>query len=134
MNKCYGELLFIATYIIIILLLVISVVYQLKYGKVYQCLVEFAICFGIDQVKSIPCQALIYWIVIRRFGTLPVSLEFQDKWDDETINAGGIELGIFALCRKKAQDFIEHKTIADMILGMTIFLCVEIFSELAFDQ
>ena len=62
---------------------------------------EFAICLGIDQVKAIPCQAIIYWVVVRRFGTLAVTPEFQDKWDDETINAGGIDLGLVALCRKK---------------------------------
>jgi hypothetical protein len=67
---------------------------------------------------------LIYWIVVRRLGTLPVSPDFKDKWDDEIINAGGVELGIIAMCRKKVQDFIEHKIISDFILGMTIFLCV----------
>jgi TRAP-type C4-dicarboxylate transport system permease small subunit len=38
------------------------------------------------------------------------------------------------LCSKKVKDFIEHKVIADLILGMTIFLCVQIFAELAFDS
>ena len=134
MNKCYGELMFILIYVGVIILLVIAIVYQIKYGKIKQCLVEFAICIAIDQAKSIPCQALIYWTVVRRLGTLPVSPEFQDKWDDEVINAGGIELGIVALGRKKVQDFIEHKVIADLILGTTIFLCVQIFAELAFDD
>lgn len=134
MNKCYGELLFISIYVGIILLLVVAVVYQIKFGKIKQCLIEFAICLAIDQGKTIPCQALIYWVVIRRFGTLAVTPDFQDKWDDETINAGGQELGLFFLCRKKVQDFIERKDIADLILGMTIFLCIQIFAELAFDE
>lgn len=48
MNKCYGELMFILIYVGVILLLVIAIVYQLKYGKIKQCLVEFAICIAID--------------------------------------------------------------------------------------
>jgi hypothetical protein len=76
MNKCYGELMFILIYVGVIILLVIAIVYQIKYGKIKQCLVEFAICIAIDQAKSIPCQALIYWTVVRRLGTLPVSPEF----------------------------------------------------------
>lgn len=46
-------------------------------------MVEFAICIAIDQAKAIPSQALIYWVVIRRFGTFKVSPEFNDSWDDE---------------------------------------------------
>jgi hypothetical protein len=101
MNKCCGELIFIFTYVTILILLVVAVVFQLQYGKIYQCLVEFAICIAIDMAKSIPCQALIYWVIVRRLGTLPVSPEFQDKWDDDIINAGGVEPGIIAFCRKK---------------------------------
>lgn len=81
-----------------------------------------------------PCQLLIYWVVIRRFGTLPISIEFQQKWDDDVIFAGGIELSLFSLLRKKMTDFLEMKTISQLILGMTIFLCVVIFSELALDS
>jgi len=101
---------------------------------VESCLVEFAICFAFDQVKSVPCQLLIYWVVIRRLGTLPVPIEFHQKWDDDIIFAGGIELSLFSLLRKKMTDFLEMKTISQLILGMTIFLCVVIFSELALDS
>jgi len=73
-------------------------------------------------------------VVIRRFGTLPISIEFQQKWDDDVIFAGGIELSLFSLLRKKMTDFLEMKTISQLILGMTIFLCVVIFSELALDS
>jgi hypothetical protein len=39
-----------------------------------------------------------------------------------------------SLIRKKVADFLEHKFIANLILGMTIFLCIVIFSELALDS
>lgn len=41
---------------------------------------------------------------------------------------------MFALIRSKISDFVENKRIANLILGMTIFLCIEIFAELAFDS
>jgi len=70
-------------------------------------------------------------IVIRRCGKLSISPDFQGKWDDDVIFAGGIELSLFALIRRKIAEFLEHPYISKMILGMTIFLCVVIFSELA---
>jgi len=97
-------------------------------------LIEFAICVFFDQIKSVPCQAIVYWVIVRRFGTLPVSMEFVNKWDDDIIFAGGVELSLFALLRKKMTDFLEMKFISQLILGMTIFLCVCIFSELAMDS
>ena len=44
---------------------------------------------------------------------------------------GGADLSLFMLTRKKVTEFLEHIYISRMILGMTIFLCVVIFSELA---
>jgi hypothetical protein len=55
----------------------------------------------IDLVKPIITQTLIYWILIRRFGTVPVSIEFNSKWDDDIIFAGGVELSLLRFCRKK---------------------------------
>lgn len=43
-------------------------------------------------------------------------------------------MGLFALIRNKISEFVENKKIANLILGMTIFLCIEIFAELAFDD
>ena len=71
---------------------------------------------------------LIYWIVIRRCGKMPISPDFHGKWDDEIIFAGGIELSLLSLLRRKVADFLEHKIIENLILGMTIFLCIVIFS------
>ena len=108
--------------------------YSFRFGKPLTILVELAICIILDQVKSIPMQTIIYWIVIRRCGKLQVSIEFNGKWDDDLIFAGGIELSLFALIRRKVADFLENKIISNMILGMTIFLCIVIFSELAIDN
>lgn len=94
-------------------------------------MIEFAICMVIDQLKSIPCQLIIYWTVVRRLGFLPISPEFNSKWNDDIIYAGGIELSLLSLLRKKMAFFLEMKIISQAILGMTIFLCVVIFSELA---
>jgi len=40
-------------------------------------------------------------------------------------------MSLFLLIRRKVAEFLEHPYISKMILGMTIFLCVVIFSELA---
>lgn len=79
-------------------------------------------------------QIAVYWIVIRRCGKLSISPEFGGRWDDDNIFAGGEELSLFALIRRKVADFLEHKIIENLILGMTIFLCIVIFSELAMDS
>jgi hypothetical protein len=68
---------------------------------------------------------------VRRLGFLPISPEFNSKWNDDIIYAGGIELSLLSLLRKKMAFFLEMKIISQAILGMTIFLCVVIFSELA---
>lgn len=134
LSKCWGELLYIFLYCAVAFIFVIAIVYQIQLGKIQSCLVEFAIAMAIDQVKSIPIQLTIYWVVIRRCGTLPISLEFNSKWDDDIIFAGGIELSLFSSLRKKMTDFLEMKLISQLILGMTIFLCVVIFAELALDS
>lgn len=74
---------------------------------------------------------MIYWVVIRRCGKFYVTPEFNSKWDDDMIFAAGIDLSLFALVRKKVSDFLEHKIIEKSIIGMTIFLCIVIFVELA---
>lgn len=71
---------------------------------------------------------------MRRCGTLPIAVEFNNKWDDDIIFAGGVELSLLWFLRKKMTDFLEMKFISQLILGMTIFLCVVIFSELALDS
>ena len=48
MNKCWGELLFITIYVVILCLLFVSIVYQVMYGKIYTLLVEWAICLVLD--------------------------------------------------------------------------------------
>jgi hypothetical protein len=73
-------------------------------------------------------------VIIRRFGTLPISVEFQNKWDDDIIFSGGLELSLYSLLRKKMTDFLEMKLVSTLILGMTIFLCIVIFTELAVDS
>jgi uncharacterized protein YacL len=52
-------------------------------------------------------------------------------WDDENILAGGSELSLFQSIRQSVRKFLENKYIEKLILAMTIFLCVVIFSELS---
>lgn len=93
------------------------------------CFLEFGIAVLIDCIKQIPCQFLIWWVVIRRFGKLE-QLNFE-HWDDEVILAGGAELSLFQFMRHSVRQFLENKYIAKLILTMTIFLCLVIFSELS---
>jgi hypothetical protein len=67
--------------------------------------------------------------VIRRFGKLE-QLNFE-VWDDDVILAGGAELSLFQFMRQTVRQFLENKYIAKLILTMTIFLCIVIFSELS---
>ena len=69
--------------------------------------------------------------MVRRLGFFTISEGFDGKWDDTYIHEGGIELSLFQLCRQKVREFVENKWIENIILGMTIFLCVVIFTELA---
>jgi hypothetical protein len=55
MTKCWGELLFIFIYVGVIFALIVTLVYAITLGKLYSCLVEFALCIAFDQIKSIPC-------------------------------------------------------------------------------
>jgi hypothetical protein len=55
------------------------------FGKPKTFMVEWAACLIFDQIKSIPAQVLIYWVVIRRCGKMPITAEFGGKWDDDTI-------------------------------------------------
>ena len=52
-------------------------------GKPLTCLVEFSIALVFDQIKSIPIQFIIWWVVIRRCGKFDPG-EYEE-WDDETI-------------------------------------------------
>jgi ABC-type Fe3+-hydroxamate transport system substrate-binding protein len=44
---------------------------------------------------------MVYWIIVRRLGSLPISPEFNNVWDDDVIFAGGVELSLLAFLRKK---------------------------------
>jgi len=75
-------------------------------------MVEFALAILFDQAKCIITQGIIYWVIIRRLGSLPISPEFNNKWDDDIIYAGGVELSLLSFLRKKMTDFIEMKLIS----------------------
>jgi hypothetical protein len=46
----------------------VGLLYQSHYGKLRSLLVEFALAFAFDQIKSFIMQLIVYWIVIRRCG------------------------------------------------------------------
>jgi hypothetical protein len=93
MSKCWGELMGIFLYLIMVCILITGLISQLNDGKPMTCLLEFGIAVFIDCIKQIPCQFIIWWVVIRRFGKLE-QLNFE-HWDDEVILAGGAELSLF---------------------------------------
>lgn len=80
LNKCFGEFLFIGSYLFVACSLVVGLAYQIKYGKIQTILLELIIAYAIDQVLSIPSQVLIYYTVIRRFGRLE-NMGFEE-WND----------------------------------------------------
>ena len=68
MLKCCGEMLFIGLYVGLLVQFIVGLLYQTHYGKLRSMLVEFALAFACDQIKSFLMQLIIYWIVIRRCG------------------------------------------------------------------
>jgi hypothetical protein len=71
-------------------------------------------------------------VVIRRLGKL--EQQNFEEWDDDVILAGGAELSLFQSLRQYVRKFLENKYIEKLILSMTIFLCVVIFSELSISE
>ena len=133
LNKCWGELAFVLLYICVIFVCCMGVVYQSFYGKPYSLLLEWGLVLIFDQVKFIPSQVFIYWVVIRRLGMITVSEGFNGKWDDQFIHDGGAEPSLMNILRTKVKRFVEIRAVERSILGMTILLCVVIFAELALE-
>ena len=121
--------MFIGSYLGVLIANVVGLNYSILYGRPQTIAVEFAIAWGIDQVKSIPFQFVVYWVIIRRFGNYE-NVKFV-KWDDEVIAERGPDKSLWYLMRKTIADFLEKKIVSRFILGMVILLCVVIFSELS---
>lgn len=50
--KCWGELLFIGSYLFVIAAFVIGITYSIESGRPLTIMVEFFIAWAIDQAKS----------------------------------------------------------------------------------
>lgn len=89
---------------------------------------------AVDQIKSVPIQFIIWWVVIRRCGKFePGAFE---EWDDEAIyNDEEIHIpSLWQTMRDTCRNFIEHQTVETFILIMTLLLCLVIFTELALGE
>jgi len=53
------------------------------------------------------------------------------EWNDEEIANNGTEPSLYSSLRTSVKQFLETKYISNLILGMTLFLCVVIFTELS---
>ena len=99
MTKCWGELIYITTYLIVFFIFTIGLIYSFNYGKPLTILVEFSIAMLIDQLKNLPNQFITYWVINRRCGTMP-NVRFKE-WKDERIFEGGIENSLLDSMRKE---------------------------------
>lgn len=54
LSKCFAEIAFIGSYIFIICATVFGLIYSMQFGKPINLVVQFFICWGIDQAKSVP--------------------------------------------------------------------------------
>ena len=129
MAKCLSELLAIFLYVGMIMMLAVGLRQQISMGKPMTAFFELAMCILVDQVKSLPAQFVLWWVVIRRLGKLEPA-DFTE-WDDQEIWEGGVQMSLYELIRFKIRTFLENKYIYGLILGMTLFLCVVILSELS---
>lgn len=107
-------------------------IWQWKFGKPMSIIIQFVIALFIDQIKAVITQFFIYWIVIRRLGVFKAA-DFK-VWNDEEICEGGNKESLFNLIRGKIKRFLENEKISALILGMTVFLCIAIFSELTLEE
>ncbi len=121
-------------YLAVLVICIMAVIYQVDKGKPQSMALEWIIVLIFDQIKSVPLQYIIYWVVIRRLGQLPISEGFDGVWDDKQIFEGGVEMSLMNLLRSKVQKFVEIKWVDNTILAVTIVLCVVIFAELALDD
>ena len=131
-QKCLSELLSIMLYVIMLVTLTTGLIHHIKVGKIYTSLINFGIGLCIDQVKSLPVQFVIYWVIIRRCNKFD-SPNFE-VWDDESILQGGVELSLFQWMRLQVRNFLDNYYINKLILVMTLFLCAVIFTELAIQE
>lgn len=53
-----------------------------------------------------------------------------EEWEDEKMLENGSEPSLLNFMRTTVQNFIRNPFIDQLILGMTLFLCVVIFSEM----
>lgn len=82
-QKCWSELLSILLFLSMTTTLTTGLIHHIKFGKIYTSLTNLGIALVIDQFKSLPVQALIYWVVIRRCGKFE-NMNFE-IWDDDVI-------------------------------------------------
>lgn len=61
-------MLAITLYFAMVCMLTIGLLHQVKDGKPLTGLLEFVIALAIDQVKSIPVQLILWYVVVRRCG------------------------------------------------------------------
>lgn len=92
-QKCWSELLSILLFLAMSLTMTTGLIHHIRVGKFYTSLTNLGIALCIDQLKSIPVHAVIYWVVIRRCGKFE-NMNFE-VWDDDVILQGGAELSLF---------------------------------------
>lgn len=93
MSKCSGELLAILLYCAMLFMMMVGLIHHLSNGKPLTALIEFGVALLIDQVKSLPLQFIIWWVVIRRCGKFEPD-DFKE-WDDEKMLEGGVDMSLF---------------------------------------
>ena len=129
MAKCWGEMIGIFMYCFFAFILLTGCLSTFEDGKPLTVLIELSIAIFIDQLKSIPIQFIIWIVVIRR--CFKFEVQNFEEWDDDKILENGSEPSLLNYLRTTVQNFIKHPIIDTLILGMTLFLCVVIFSEMA---
>lgn len=106
MGKCVSEILFIGSYIFVLIAAVIGLNYSVNFGNPQSIMLEFFIGWALDQAKSIPLQFCIYWLIIRRLGLYEnVNLI---EWDDEAIAERGPDISLMQLMRNNLAEFLEQ--------------------------
>ncbi len=129
-KKCAGEMTVFITCAISIIILTSSMFAADTHGRPGTIWLEWFVAFVIDQVKSLMVQPLLWFLFVRRCGTLMANFEV---WQDETMIVAMNDDSFLKEIRKSVNTFVESKPVTYFFIGLVLFYAVFILANLSLD-
>lgn len=102
-----------------------------KFGRPNTVWLEWVVAICFDELKSVPIHAFLWWFVVKRCGTLPVT--FADEWSDEAVMPAVNDDSHLTEIRKNVAAFLESKPVTYFIIGLVVFYSIFILVNLSID-